>query len=649
MVEDVYKGSQPYLVNLAMKWEENIRFFMGDQYIYFNETRRRFEPIPVTKFNQFLPRPVTNLILPIIQTLTSIFTRQKPSATVRANSNDESDVNAAKLADRIQDAKWEIDEETLKHITAVLIALICGTVIRKDFWDSSKGPVSGMLGENVGDSDVEMIDPFRFIPDLNGESYFIEANLQPISWIKQQYGKMEFGYTGLAEKVKEDTGLSAVMQLHQRLKTASGTGSNWGSSESSTDLKGFSVLKEAYIKPTKNHPSGIMIVVADGKTLYARECPYFDPRYSDSWHPYTFFHYQKIPFRWHGLSIVDNLLKLQQRLNSIDALIILNRMTMAIPQWLKPIGCGVQEGYLSGAPGLEIPYNPVGANGVKPEKLLGTGLPGDIIKERQDVIEAMHRISGDNEVLSGLRPEGVNTAAAMNMVLEQSFSKFNPITQSFEKFIEKGQTKKLRLIASKYKEQRPEFIAQLKSMNKDNLDVEIKDFIGADLQDNVNVRIEAGSSLPRSKIVEQQTYQELAKNGAFGPIDPIQNPMGNQEFLEKFGLQPITTELNADVKKAKWVNSVLTSVNRGEMPPEKIPPIEDFDNIQIHLKVLTDRMKSPSFEDPMGVFRARYGDLMGRFQAAQAMSVPTFPQGEGQPVQPESLPSEGVPPGVQIQ
>jgi len=559
MIEDVYHTSQPYLQRLGRIWDENINFFEGNHHIYYDELTRRYEVIPTNQFNKWIPRPTTNVILPIVMTMLSLLTKQKPSATIDSNSDDTADVNAAKLAGRIQDAKWDIDQEQLKHIQAGMIALLCGTVFRKDIWDSAAGPYSDLLGGAVGDNAVEIIDPFRLIPDMQHGCWFVEASVQPLYWIKQQYGQQNpppMGelpglpgapqyplFTGLAQSVKENTELSPLLTIHQRLKSVAGRGTDQSltGGDPKANLKGCAIVLEAYVKPTPKNPKGLLIVVADKKVLYLGPVPYFDPRYEDSWHPYTPFKWVEVPFRYHGISHVENIVPMNRRLNSIDSLIILNRMTMVSPQWLLPKNCGVQEGFINGAPGLNITYNPVGANGAKPEKIPGVGLGAEVYKEREALIEAIHEIALDAQVLAGENPEGITAGVALNLLVEQAMSKFSPVIQGWEKFIENGQSKKLRIIASRYIEPRPQFINKLKSLNKDNLDVEISDFIGTDLRDNVNVRIEAGSSLPRSKTYELSIYQQLAQAGMFGVLDPNQNPIGNQQFLELFGIKPIET------------------------------------------------------------------------------------------------------------
>lgn len=654
LIDSVYEDSQPYLQRLARLWDENIHFFEGNQHIFYDEVTRRYEIIPTNEFNKWIPRPVTNLIQPTVLTMQSLLTRQRPEAITQPNSRDPADINASKLAERVCDAKWDMDEETTKHIQASMTAMLCGHVFRKDYWDAGAGPFSEILQAPVGDNAVEMVDPFRIIPDIQSGSYFLEASIQPLWWIRSQYDQPPIdqmgrptGYTGLASKVREDKKLSPILSIQQRLKSISGRGtdSSLYAGDTERTMDSHAVVKEVYIRPTRKNERGLLIVVADNKVLYRGPSPYFDSRYKDSWHPYSEFKWIDCVFRYHGLSMVESLVPLQRRLNSIDALVIINRMTMVNPIWLIPTGVGIKNGFLSGAPGLEVFWNPAAGNGAKPERLPGIGLPADIYKEREALLEAFHQIAGDAEVLQGLQPSGVDSGVQMNMLIEQASSKFNPIIQSWERFISQGQTKKMRLIANRYIENRPDFTNRLQALNRDNTEVEIKDFTGAQLNNNVNIRIEAGSSLPKSKVYELQLYQDLAKGGLFGSLDPDQNPIGNQQFLEKFGIQPIETELNADVEKARWVVSVLTAINRGELTPDKYPPLQPFDNPMIHQKIVTDYMKDPNFQDPSGVFQNKMQEIGMAVQQAQ-MNQPQPPPGApmGHPPGPPGPPPPGMHP-----
>ena len=109
-------------------------------------------------------------------------------------------------------------------------------------------------------------------------------------------------------------------------------------------------------------------------------------------------------------------------------------------------------------------YRPVGANGAKPEIIPGVALPPQVFQERQSKVEELYRIARTNEILQGIKPSGVSTYSALQLLQEQSYSVLSPQIHRWEKFIEKGETKKIKLISQRYREPRPEFINKLKAM-----------------------------------------------------------------------------------------------------------------------------------------------------------------------------------------
>lgn len=628
-IDQVYRVAPFYMQRSAYSWLQNIHFLLGDQHIYYNQISRQFELLPTTRHNDFVPRPITNLIQPLVSTLVSVFTRTKPTADVTPNSPNEKDISAARLASKIQDVKWEDDNMQEKLSEAVYWALLCGTVYRKDYWDTSYGKVVRIpitepitrewLGPNgqiqeiteekpvydetgspmfneipLGDNAVDIIDPFRIIVDPNASdegsmNWIMETSIQKLFWIRENFDKTGNGFTGKANDVKEESNVSTLVELRQRLKTISvkGSGTYYGSSTGyETAIKDSAVIKELYIRPTKLHPKGQMIVSAGSLILYWGDSPYYDGG-PDSWHPYTMFKYEVLPGRFLGKSLVEDLVEPQRRINAIDSLIILNRKTMVAPQRLIPHGCGVPEGYWNGAPGLQIQYRPVGANGAKPELVQGLPLPAQVYQEREVTKNELTQIARTNEVLQGVRPPGVTTYGGLQLLLEQSYSTLAPTQHRYEKFIEKGETKKLKLIAQRYREPRPEFVNKLRAMNKDISDVEIVNFIGSDLRGNVSVRIEAGSSVPRSNAAKQQQLTELANTGILGNL--IADPVNKQKFLEKVGVHGFDSTFETDVKRAQWENEMLDNGNFASIM------ILQFENHQIHIELHQNRMKEPSF------------------------------------------------------
>ena len=647
LIDGAYKQNNSYVNGLARTWDINIRFYEGNQWIYYDETTDTTMPLPVIEGKtDFIPRPVTNYIAPITWTIASVFTKNKPTALVLSNSDDDADRTASRISESVLDTKWELDKEQQLHVDAILIALNCGTVIRKDYWDPTKESIEVDDGEGgrvqVGDTAVEMLSPFEVYYDINGGAYAMQASVENVQEIKRMYSVDKPGYTGLTDEIEANKDYSNTLRLREQLRTLTKSNGNSSSYSSDFQQQDTAVLVECYLKPTEAYPNGLMVVECNGVPLYINESPYFDPKVDDSWHPYTFFKWQVSPLKWHGISLVEQLVPLQRRINGIDSIIQLANMTTVNPVWMVPKSCQVPKGFFNGRPGLEVHYadNP---NGPAPQRLPGISLSNSVYEERKQKLEDMHFIAGDNLVLHGNQPSGVNTATGLQLLLEQSASKFNPYYTNWEKFIEGGQQKKLLMISKMYIENRPDFVEKLKKFSSRGTNVDIKMFLGADLRDNIQVRIEAGSSIPRSKLVEQQQLMDLAKMGLLGDISPQGNPLANQELLAKFGVRQFDGVTNPDLVKANYVISVLKQINEGKLSAEDYPNFLPFEDVNIHMDRLIDEMKKPEFSDNKGVFDAKFKELneVKEVRDAALQEQQMMAQMGGMPMPPEGMPQPG--------
>lgn len=669
-IEGYYKTDMSDKLLRAYSWDEAIRFYDGDQHIEYNVSLNRFQQVTITRNNDFIPRPITNYVLNAVKTVVSQLTKQKPQGKVRPNSQSPKDIAAAKVGDLILDVKHEELREDEKTQEKAYWGVICGTVWKKIFWNGAttkviripkmEGVIENVLDEqgqpiaqqneageslmneagapqfrtqeverqatdekgepafdefDVGDIDDSIIPPFNIAVPLQARSplemdWIMEYSVQKIEWIKKMYGRTGDGYTGEAENVTEEKDLSTVMQLEYRLRTLTGRRSGGQYSTGSAgflNLKNSAVLKEWYGIPTKDHPKGRMIVVANGKTIYAGDSPYYEDGYSDSWNPYVDWRFELVPGRIWGKGLVEEMIPLNRRINAIDSLIILNRRTMAISQWLIPEGSGVPNGYINGRPGLNIPYRPVGANGAKPEKVKAEGLPQQVLLERDQAVKDLKRIGMTQDVLEGTNPTGVKTAYQLEQLLENALASMGATFQRWEKSIEREETKKLLLISKRYKEPRAEFGKKLKAINKDVTDIELEMFLGEDLRDNVNVRIEPNSSIPRSKAGENAVIRELVQGKV---LDVVTNAVNKREFLDKMGIKGFDYESSPDVKRAQWENSIIEEGDTQnlivkpagqELDPVTRLPIEtppetvlELDDNPTHIIIHSARAKDPN-------------------------------------------------------
>ncbi len=632
-IESHYKQDSTVKMRLAYNWDRNHKFLDGQQWIVFDgerDTGGMWKRLTVTKANEWIPRPVTNYIFDAYQTLKSYLIKNKPRSSVRPNTQEFKDKAAAKLGDLCLETNWERLGEEANYEYAAACILTYGTVFKKDFWDTSVAnmvkvpametrpktdPMTGaVIGEEevpvidpqtgqpamesipLGDVGTAVIEPYRIAIDpmatsMHTTGWIMEYSIQKLAWIKEQYSKELPGYTGRAEEVKEETALSGSMRRFQELKNSSGTrgtasfAEGGNSSSGDARITNSAVLKEYYEKPSLEHPKGRMVVVANGICLYAGDSPCEGPDQGD-WHPYSECRWELVPGRFWGKSPLDVGCDIQKQINSIDAVIILTRKTMAMPQKLIPKGSGIEPGQWTGRPGQEVNYRETG--GAIPSVIPGAGVDETVFQERAQRVEDLKNSMGAIDILKGDRPPGVTAASALNLLYEVGTGKLFPVLDRWKKFIENSQKKQLKLVARKYQEPRDQFIAMLMSKNTDLDPQSIKKFIGSDLYDNCNVVVEAGSNVPKLQAAKQAALQEAAQAGTLS----LESPANRNEYNRQMGITGFDNDVGPDIQRAEWENDCLDNI---ETDPASKPMVMAVDNDDIHMDVLARAMKKPAF------------------------------------------------------
>ena len=622
-IEGFYKQDGSIKSRLSKQWQLVQKMLDGDQWLMWTEDggHGTWNRLTVLKENEYIPRPVTNVMLHCYQTLKSYLTKTKPRSQVKPNSMDFADKAGAKVAELCIEANYERlkDQENYEYAAAVLLGY--GVVFKKDYWDTSAGdeielppampsPLEAQgivdeavadalspdtIGETIrlGDVATSIVEPFRIAidplaTDLHTAKWVMEYAIQPLDWVRDAYSKQAPGYTGLAAELTSEDSLSNSMRTFFDLKNSSGVKDD-PLGRAATDKTAAAplnsvVVKEIYCAPSPEYPKGRLVVVANNKTLYAGDSPCEGPDAGD-WHPYSDCRWELVPGRYWPKGPMDAICELQKRLNSIDATIILTRKTMAIPQKGLPKGSGVPVGSWTGRPGQVIEFNQEA--GV-PIIFPATGVDVSVFKEREQVIEEMKMLSGAMDILTGDRPPGVNAASALALLYEVGTGKLFPMLDRWKRFVESSQKKQLKLIANNYKEPRPEYIARLKKLNKSLSESEINNFLGETLRDNCNVIVEAGSNVPKLEAMKQMRLQEAAASGA---VD-LTLPENRAEFQRQMGIVGFDNDIGPDKKRAEWENDCLDNIMQF---PDKQPVVLVYDDHAVHVQIHQRRVKEPAW------------------------------------------------------
>ncbi len=692
-IEDHYRKDTTQKQQLSYAWERNHMFIDGRQWLYYDgsaATGGQWKRLEVSRANDFIPRPVTNYLMDIYQTLKSYLIKDRPRSTVHPNTSLYKDKVASKVAELCIEANWARLKEQSNYEYAAACAVLYGTVFKKDYWDTTElmmakvpkmvqqpkmdpntGAMTGMeevqatdpitgdpLFEEMplGDINSEIIEPFRLAidpmaNDLHKARWVMEYSIQPLAWIKEVYGKEGDGYTGRAEEVQEESQLQGSLRRYYQLKYSSGVKSRVvplaGSAAGGEQIVNSAVVKEYYERPSRANPNGRLVVVANGITLYSGDSPYVGPELGD-WHPYSEFRWEIVPGRFWGKSPLDDTCDIQKQINSIDSAIILTRKTMAIPQKLIPMSAGIPHGQWTGVPGQNVYYRD--STGNKPETIQASGVDPSVFTERAQRVEDMKNISGAIDILKGDRPEGVTAASALELLYEVGTGKIYPVLGRWKNFIESSQKKQLKWIGKFYKEPRKEFINLLKTKNQELSDQAINQFIGSDLYDNCNVVVEAGGNVTKLQAAKKQELREAAQ----AQVLDLSKPENRIEYLQQMGIAGFDHDVGPDTKRAEWENSLLDNLMNS---PDNQPLVLTVDNDDIHIAVHEQRMKEPSWmEQPIQIQQAYMEHneqhhnakaqkmQQAAMQAAMAGAPMGQPQGMGMPEPMKSTPKGGPAP-----
>lgn len=578
-ITEVYASyNDTVLTSLVKKIDYNLNFYRGNHWISYSDSSNRYESFGVNKYNEDVPQCVTNYVASECDMVIALLTKSREVFRVIENSDSSEDRNKARIAEIILDGNYFLNNERMLKQLYVTTGILCGTAYRKDFYNYETKRLESKI-----------LSPLQIIPDLqngttdiNDGHFFMEFGFYLTSTLRNKYSKTGKGYTGLGEDIEDSDNKNLQLQYLQRLQN---------SSADNETPKNYSVLIETYIKPNHKYKNGLFIVSTDSKILYISEDVASTQFGGKFWLPYTEYKYKLDLFSNFGTSLPEVLIPLNKDINKIDSLLMLNRATMAAPKFMVPKGTLADDEYVDGRPGQRIDYNT--GYGDKPSFEYGKPLDNSVLQERQQRVQDLMAMSGTNEILRGVRPQGVSTASGLNLLLEQSYSKFDNTVARLENSMSMVYTKVINIVKNCYKGDRKDYINKVKTLNSSSTKVAIDDFFksDSDIGNNIDVRVEPGSMMPKSRVMEQNNIKEVGAMGVFGPLDPMQNPVGNKYFLSKFDLGKFKTPTNNDTTRALWENDLIRNSEFSEV---EVMPIDD--NV-IHFKVLNQEIKRPDFYD----------------------------------------------------
>jgi hypothetical protein len=490
-------------------WFLNTAFYVGQQWLYWNgsgATGRLDRPI-LAKHRETI---VDNRILPIVTARAARKVKNRPSFIATPFTGSESDVDAARITEKVMERDWVYLDLQQKLFQAELFADIVCAGFWKVYWDSTKGDAAEFVvnpdGEPlkqqngapvkpemfpdglpeglgtktiaVGDVCVEVVSPFNFYPDplatsMSELEFCFEEKVRSPEYIQERYD------VDLEPDSAAPTGPVESRLFASQMPAGAG------------DYQGVKLI-EGWGRPSSKFPKGKRVVWARDQVLYEDSEP-SDPM------PYVMFSGIKVPNRFWPTAITTQLRGPQVNLNKIKSQIQENANRIGNPALMKSRQANV---YYTGAIGEEILYDSTVTDAV-PQYLQAPPMQQYVLEQEQKIVDSMTEIAGQREVSNATVPTGVTAASAINLLQEADDTRIGPEIQDMEFALGQAGTKVARLRAQFNSDERLMRIAG----EDENWDIFA--FRGAMMGKDPTVECQAGSAMPRSKAAKQAAMLEV--------------------------------------------------------------------------------------------------------------------------------------------
>lgn len=548
------------------QWLVNLSFLSGKQYSFYNTSAQMLQQVTARKGRL---RVIDNKILPRYKKQVSRLIRNRPTMSCVPSTNDDEDIESAKVGTKVLKGFWRADQLQKKMRLLGGWIYSCGNAFLDDIWDPKKGPTKLDISKTKlvyeGNATCSVWSPLEIVVpaygintgDIHSLPWMIKARVRPLEYFPNRWEKK-------GEEVTAES--DASFNLWNNIitgKIAQGS----GKVECATEI-------QLYIQPCPKYPKGLYIVGANGIILNKQDYPF------DYYHTEQFKDIE-IPGVFWGMATTEPAIWLQKLHNStLSDLAEFNR-TMGRGKWLIPRGANLQQDP-NDSFGQTLTYTP--QMGLKPEHVTIKGLPVSYQQVLTYVAQSLMELYYQHEVTQGTNRSDIRSAEMVQVLLEQDDYGNIPTHACFEESLEAVMSRILRRIQKGYTNER---MIQISGKGEEH---EVISFKGSDLRNNTDVSVEKESSLPDSKVARQAQVMERFTQGLYGnPQDPkVQRKI--QSMLNDSVTEDIYGESYRDEQIARKENKELFANPRGQLA------INMYDNHEVHVLAHDLARKSPDHQ-----------------------------------------------------
>jgi hypothetical protein len=656
-----------------IQWFLNAAFFRGQHYVFWHDRDNRLATPDVPTNRVRLP---INRLQAKVRARMAKFLRNRPVPLVIPASTDMQARMDARASTKALEYIWSKARMEAKYRDALMWASETDHGYWWLYWDPTvTGRVSALdpvtqepqvVEQEIGDVAVEVGSPFEVLVADPAQS---NIGLQPeIMRIKvRDVGELRSRYPDKGSLVTADVavgnGGDPDARYDQRIAFLAPAGAAIGTGAINSEANPTQVVvKEWFERPSARYPKGRFAVIAGGVLLrYQEQLPY---EFHDLPNPYPcidFSDYTQVGQYW-GTTILEQLIPIQKEYNLMRSKVAEHLRLMAFPKLLAARQHQIPPGVWTAASGEFVEY--LAHPNIPPPQAWN---PPNIAS---DVWRSIDGLKTEFDDVSHVYPEaegrtgGATSGFQTNLLQEATDQVHAPDIRAHELCIEEAAWKLRRLMKQGYKDTRLITIAGR------DLQPEVIEFSAEDIDENAEIRVQAGSALPQLKGARIQSVMELYQAGLLGdPADPEVRRRATT-MIELSTIEDAYDYARKDEDEARIENATL---EKGA--PLHVP--EFWENHQIHYRVHTDLLKGSSthawppekrdlliqhlighvkYQNPMSAIElaTQYGhpelvqDLIAKLQAQQVQQAaapqagPTHPPSPAPPAGPTPQPQ---PPG----
>lgn len=584
-VRDRIRRAEENLNPLVPQINERYEFWRGNQYAYV-DSKGLLQFLPTktaadgTGKRPWHSRSVNNLLVDVVAHEVSAVTQRIPSYEVTPTSADPEKRSAARTSESV--ALYGYDRWSLRNVAVKTVthAIVGQEGFAWPYFDTSVGPMilnrdgTGAIG--MGEVKVRVYGPqdVMWEPGIRFEDspYHIvmsDRTLQDVTAMEGFLGGM----------VRTD----AMARRGGRSKAAL--------------VRVYDYLE----KPTKTYATGRWLTIANDRVI-AAERSYPTPDGSDCLHPLS---YITDPDNDRDMGLLQHLVDPQRVYNDAWNKIVEWKNLALNPQLF--VAPGVLQGQkITNEPGavyeIADPQNNIKWREVP-------ALPAELFQIAQEANGVIARLAAQNDI-----PQQVEAGRAIQALIERDQARRQSFVAQVAEWHGRLMTSCLRLVQEYYTEPR---MLQIKGRWSPEV---IRDFKGANLLSQTDVRVSPGSIEPRTKAAMEQKVLAYADRGWITPEQAMAAIEGgySADIVTSYELDiGRATRIIARIKggpealygtpEAPAATRTEANPNAGQPDPntgEPQPAIVEvpdfmprpFDNIAVQKSVFEDWMKTEEFE-----------------------------------------------------